>query len=380
MTDADPLRRAVLDRPDDDTPRLVYADFLEENGDPDRAAFVRLQVEAARAEPHGPVARAARDAADRLLARHHAAWTRHVPPGVLQAVFDRGFVGHVTLDAVRFAESATVFAAEPVRAVRLLRIGTPADRPSFVPALTSPTLARVARLEIPAAGPSDPWLDADEWDVLVSSPHLSGLRELALPGAPINPGLLAELLGGVRLPNLAALDLNGVTHAGVAVAAGLAKAKHRRFAALNLSGVVFRSVLDLQRLLGAACLKEVRELRLAYLEGSKNSGPLAGMNLGWVLPWRALRVLDVAGHRIGPEGVKEIARCPEARHLRWLGLRNNGFGPEGVSELESSLHLRLYHLDVRGNAIGPDEVAALRKRFPEAVIEHDPPRPVIRGR
>src|SRR3954469_1774277 len=54
MTDADPLRRAVLDRPDDDTPRLVYADYLDENGEADRAAFVRSQVEAGRAEPHRP--------------------------------------------------------------------------------------------------------------------------------------------------------------------------------------------------------------------------------------------------------------------------------------------------------------------------------------
>lgn len=33
--------RAIYDCPEDDTPRLVYADFLEEHGDPDRAAAVR---------------------------------------------------------------------------------------------------------------------------------------------------------------------------------------------------------------------------------------------------------------------------------------------------------------------------------------------------
>lgn len=39
--------RAIYDDPDDDTPRLVYADFLEENGDPDRAAFIRYACELA---------------------------------------------------------------------------------------------------------------------------------------------------------------------------------------------------------------------------------------------------------------------------------------------------------------------------------------------
>lgn len=33
--------RAIFDAPGDDTPRLVYADFVEEHGDPDRAATIR---------------------------------------------------------------------------------------------------------------------------------------------------------------------------------------------------------------------------------------------------------------------------------------------------------------------------------------------------
>ncbi len=36
MTDNDALLRAILDSPDDDAPRLVYADWLEENGDATR--------------------------------------------------------------------------------------------------------------------------------------------------------------------------------------------------------------------------------------------------------------------------------------------------------------------------------------------------------
>lgn len=35
--------RAIFDAPDDDTPRLVYADFLEDNGNPDRAELIRVQ-------------------------------------------------------------------------------------------------------------------------------------------------------------------------------------------------------------------------------------------------------------------------------------------------------------------------------------------------
>lgn len=48
MTDADALLDAVFADPDADTPRLVYADWLDENRQPNYAEFVRLQVEAAR--------------------------------------------------------------------------------------------------------------------------------------------------------------------------------------------------------------------------------------------------------------------------------------------------------------------------------------------
>lgn len=39
--------RAIFDAPDDDTPRLVYADFLQENGEEERAEFIRVQCELA---------------------------------------------------------------------------------------------------------------------------------------------------------------------------------------------------------------------------------------------------------------------------------------------------------------------------------------------
>jgi uncharacterized protein (TIGR02996 family) len=38
------LLDAVLENPDDDLPRLVYADYLDENGDPKRAEFIRAQI------------------------------------------------------------------------------------------------------------------------------------------------------------------------------------------------------------------------------------------------------------------------------------------------------------------------------------------------
>src|SRR5262245_32678011 len=38
------LLDAVLENPDDDLPRLIYADWLDENGDAKRAEFIRAQI------------------------------------------------------------------------------------------------------------------------------------------------------------------------------------------------------------------------------------------------------------------------------------------------------------------------------------------------
>src|SRR3712207_7138456 len=48
MTDSDLLLDAIAAAPDDDGPRLVYADWLEEHGEQARAEFIRAQVELAR--------------------------------------------------------------------------------------------------------------------------------------------------------------------------------------------------------------------------------------------------------------------------------------------------------------------------------------------
>jgi uncharacterized protein (TIGR02996 family) len=44
----DDFLRAVLAAPDDDTPRLAFADWLDEHGEPERAEFIRVQCRLAR--------------------------------------------------------------------------------------------------------------------------------------------------------------------------------------------------------------------------------------------------------------------------------------------------------------------------------------------
>jgi len=50
MSQENAFLQAILDDPDNDDLRLVYADWLEERGDP-RGEFIRLQC--AKLDPHG---------------------------------------------------------------------------------------------------------------------------------------------------------------------------------------------------------------------------------------------------------------------------------------------------------------------------------------
>src|SRR5437764_549926 len=55
MSDRLGLLQAILEAPDDDAPRLVYADWLEDHGDPEWAEFIRAQIAYARLDEQGPL-------------------------------------------------------------------------------------------------------------------------------------------------------------------------------------------------------------------------------------------------------------------------------------------------------------------------------------
>src|SRR5262249_48056502 len=70
---------------DDDAPRLVYADWLDEHDDPERAEFIRVQI--ALEDPKLP-AKQRKDLAKReqaLLRRHERTWLGALAPARLDA-------------------------------------------------------------------------------------------------------------------------------------------------------------------------------------------------------------------------------------------------------------------------------------------------------
>src|SRR6516164_5178059 len=105
MPEADSFLQAIIDNPDDDAPRLVYADWLDEHGDPERAEFIRVQC-ALAASTAGGRGREFEMREVELLARHQEEWAAPVRGRVDGWTFRRGFVGRVRLDGERFAARA----------------------------------------------------------------------------------------------------------------------------------------------------------------------------------------------------------------------------------------------------------------------------------
>lgn len=145
MSDGEALLRTILERPDEDTARLVYADWLQEHGQGERAWLIRFQCDHANRYIHDGTdefplieKRAAdwfhlRELTGRKYNRisHHyyaADWgwplLRIAPPRLRGDWYElsirRGFVYEISLPSAAFVRHAeTLFASHPIEHVVL---------------------------------------------------------------------------------------------------------------------------------------------------------------------------------------------------------------------------------------------------------------------
>jgi uncharacterized protein (TIGR02996 family) len=108
MSDGESLYRSILAAPGDDAPRLVYADWLEEGGNLERAELTRHMV-------HFP-----RDRTGYRPPNPASIYWPDAPPWIGYGV-RRGFVAEVGLSTRLFlAHAAELFAGHPITRVNLL--------------------------------------------------------------------------------------------------------------------------------------------------------------------------------------------------------------------------------------------------------------------
>src|SRR5262249_41526497 len=116
--------RAVLEDPDNDSTRLVYADWLEERGDM-RGEFIRVQCALRRLARDDPGRLPLRQREQALLTDENwSLWGGAFRPYAYSWEFRGGLVEKLWISATRLREhAATLFQMAPVRCVRLYSIG-----------------------------------------------------------------------------------------------------------------------------------------------------------------------------------------------------------------------------------------------------------------
>jgi uncharacterized protein (TIGR02996 family) len=201
MKREDPLLAAILDAPQDDACRLVYADRLEEQGEAERGEFIRVQVELARPGENDSARAALQQREAELLAAHWLLWRKEVPAWASSGVvFRRGFVAEVRCTALAFLQGAGgLFRRAPVERVRLRALEGHLVALAGLPWLSR---LRALRLEDTRAG-------RDVAEVLARSPHLGRLTDLDLTGIYVGPAGARALVAAPFVANLTSLCLMG---------------------------------------------------------------------------------------------------------------------------------------------------------------------------
>src|SRR5262245_29492560 len=95
------LLAAILTEAEEDTPRLVFADWLDEHDEPERAAFIRLQCELVRLPANDPARAAVEQKAAQLHRENAQRWLEPLGPltqfvrneNIDNLWFHRGLVG-----------------------------------------------------------------------------------------------------------------------------------------------------------------------------------------------------------------------------------------------------------------------------------------------
>lgn len=366
------LVASIVATPEEDGPRLVYADWLSDRGDP-RGELIVVQCALAVADrDEQPVHTTSplRDQSIALLATHRAQWLEPVLDiAVGNYRFRRGFIEvidvlHPDIDAARLREACPLLRAVktpqatvndvfrhldviPLDELTLYKI---TDTLMLHQVSEQPRLERLRRLDIHyQSGPL----------------HLSELTRLHLPlhrlalrfdrAQPFDePALLASLTAHPARGVLRSLDLAHTRAEELGVLERLPELEELTLTSCS-PAIPALSRLALPRLTSLAITDEALEtLDPASL----------------VAAFPALRRLRLSNTRLGDRAVRSLAASPHATRLRRLDLSNNQISAAGALALAESEHLQnLVWLDLTGNAAA----SSARDRVGQALAHAEVP-------
>jgi uncharacterized protein (TIGR02996 family) len=339
MSDRAALLAAICEHPDEEVPRLVYADWLDENGGSKRAAFIRARVEHRRltgtdteaaamyrylgGESSGwhdrlgwarvddglralnEALKAARRTRVKLTARGEG-----VPrvPGVSFSGDDGGFFSQLQVtDVDAFLRSAgALFRAAPITRVAVEGLTAEAAREL----VAAGHLKRIRELEL------DDDVDSEAVRVLGGHRDVAGVRVLALWGCDDAADLMAALAAGKHWTGLEELELLDIDGESGAAAELLQRRQFRGLRRLEAWGNDWGN--DVARA-AATNLPELRYLDLAI---NSITGPGAAA-LAESRTLTHLRTLDLSSCDIASGEGTALITTPNLPSLTVLRLDSN---------------------------------------------------------
>jgi uncharacterized protein (TIGR02996 family) len=313
MSHEDAFLRAIAESPDDDAPRLIYADWLDERGDP-RGEFIRVQCELARMPPGDP-------------------------PGHVTRADAYGFQCELTLMTPDEPRSPDALRRQELQAREQALLTAHAATwlgPLFSLIRTGEiTRGFIAKFPLFLGRPGLGGEDLIQG--MLACPLLLSIPELNLERNRVGSNAVRALAASWKVQRLEALWLGG-NPVGVEGARALAASPHLRHL----------SRLDLST------------------NGLGNDGAQA---LAGATEMPSLEVLNLRKNRISAAGAEALAECPHWPRLMVLNLGNNPIGNRGAMALAGSRYLTgLRTLHLRGTGMGWQASEALRARFGDAMV------------
>ncbi len=331
------LLKAIIQQPHDDQLRLIYADWLEEHGDP-RADFIRVQLSLKNTENGSPGYRQLKHREHQLLREHGTQWSCGVIAGVPTAEqFDRGFLSHLEIRAKALAGRIVMLREQPVVSLRL----TGSHLPSVPELFNKRWFQRLRVLDCSGFRANPKTVQS-----IAQSANFSNLEELRLgSGDPGKTGLRALRQGKLKSLKRLAIQIKtqheddwyALTHSDafqrlerLEVSVSASRDDEHEAASVVLEGLAAASPLPKLRELRFAYLPRAIEcfarffhqLRLPSLETLDfGSTPLRDAEIEAIancdgLP--SLRRLNVGAAVVGNAGARVLAQSPLCEQLEWL--------------------------------------------------------------
>jgi uncharacterized protein (TIGR02996 family) len=349
------LMRTILQQPDDDSLRLILADWLEEHGDPDRAEYIRLQVRRAGLDELDPEGWRLDYRAVQLSELHHERWLAECPNFEDIKVGGRRERGLPNLASVKKPSALpeheeALFAALPIDSLIVYTDVERGQEGMGEAFLRCRHLHRIRRLDL------DGMTSARRLALPALSERMPELREFDMSEGA-HEDELPEVLGQCRgWPKFEKLRMYRGLFSERGWRALAASPIFGRLRDLNISRCSLRPE-GLRILLAAPRQPPLRSLNLN--ENDLSEGSLIAF---LERDWPDLEDLDLSFNDIFDQGIRALAQTTRLPRLRKLDIGLLGFGNYGMARLADGPALAsLRSLSLLGGEFGKAGIEALAR-------------------